>query len=256
MANGPLGNESPLDYILKTGGKMYGQPIGLSTWIYLGETHDIVNNFEVERDTIPDTEGCTPGVAASYITATTLTLNWSSYSYTPENIAMAFAGEITPGIAAQTDVSVTTSAVVPGEYTDLGYTILTDLVVMDDQDAITYVEGVDYTINMKAGLLGIIMDAGISEGDELHITLSTDEGKDSVQYLKGTTTQMALKFVGCASSGKSNMVEFYKAEVTASGDVGIKSSDVQSIAFTGDCLADPSKAGGSISEYATMTFLE
>ncbi len=255
MALDQLGNESQMDYILKQGGKMYGKPDGTTTWVYLGESHEVLHSFEVEKDTIPDTESCTPGTAASYITSTKLALNWSSYSYTPENIARAFAGEVTEGAAAVTDEAYSTPAVKKGEYVMLPYTQIDTLIVMDDGDLTTYVEGTDYTIDMKAGILGIIIGGAITDDDILNLTVTTTEGKESVQYLKGTSTQMAIRFVGCASSGVSTMIDFYNAEVVADGDTTIKGEEVASINFSADCLADPSKAGGAISEYATMTLI-
>ncbi len=256
MALDQLGNESQMDSILKQGGKMYGKPDGMTTWVYLGESHEVLHSFEVEKDTVPDTESCTPGTAASFITSTKLSLNWSSYSYNPDNIARAFAGTVTDGAIAVTDEAFVTPAVKKGDYIMIPYTQISALIVMDDGDLTTYIEGTDYTVDMKAGILGIIIGGAITDDDILHLTITTTEGKESVQYLKGTSTQMAIRFVGCASSGRSTMIDFYNAEVTADGDVGIKGEEVANIAFAADCLADPTKAGGSMSEYATMTFLD
>ncbi len=67
---------------------------------------------------------------------------------------------------------------------------------------------------------------------------------------------MKLRFQGCASSGKATMIDFYNAEVVADGDVTVKSEEAATIAFTADCLSDPAKAGGSVSEYATLVYLD
>jgi len=203
MALDELGNESTLDYILKGGGKLYGKLDGESSFTYLGESHEVLQNFEIEKDTIPNTEGCTTGVAASYIKSTTLTLNWDSYSYTPENIGRAFLGTVAEGAAPLTDEAIITEAVKPGEYIDIGHFNITACEVQDDTDTTTYLPDVDYVIDMKSGMLGIIIGGGIADLDVLHLTVTTDQGKDQVQYLHGETKDMAIRFIGCASTGKS-----------------------------------------------------
>jgi len=254
MAVDELGNQSALDYILKGGGRMFVAVFGEENYTYIGETHEVLQNFEVTKNTIPSTETCPAGVLLEYVESTALAINFASYSSTPGNIARFFLGEVTPGDSAVTDEPVTLTSVKGGTYANIGYLNITTCVVQDDADLITYVEGVDYTLD-TGGLLGIIIDGSISDGDDLHLVISADATGDHVQYLKGESETVTLRFMGCAQNGEPVVVDFYKVELAGTGDAPLKGSDPVSISFTGACTPDPTKTtSGAVSQYATMRY--
>ena len=249
-----LGNPSALDYILKGGGRMFAADFGTQNYTYLGETHEVNQNFEVTKNTLPSTETCPAGVLLEYVESTVLGINFASYSSTPGNIARFFLGEVTDGDIAVTDESIVLTDVKGGTYANLGYINITACEVQDDTDTTTYVEGVDYTLD-TGGLLGIIIGGGIVDGDELHVTLSADATGEHVQYLKGESKTITLRFEGCAQNGEPVIVDYYKVELAGSGDAPLKGTDPISINFTGGCTPDPTKnPTGTTSQYATMRY--
>ncbi len=251
-----LGNPSALDYVLKGGGQMYIADFGSSNYTYIGETHEVNQNFEVTKNTIPSTESCPAGVLLDYVESTTLNINFASYSSTPANVARFFLGEVTAGQTAVTDEAVELTGVKTGTYADIGYINITMCTVMDDTDTTTYVEGTDYTLDKANGLLGIIIGGAITDDAVLHLTLSTDDTGEEVQYLKGESKAVTIRFNGCAQNGEPVVVDFYKVELAGTGDAPLKGTEPVAISFTGGCTPDPTKpATGTVSQYATMRYV-
>ncbi len=98
-----LGNPSALDYVLKGGGRMFVAQFGSDNYTYIGETHEVNQNFEVTKNTIPSTETCPAGVLLEYVESTALNINFASYSSTPGNVASFFLGDVTAGDTAVID---------------------------------------------------------------------------------------------------------------------------------------------------------
>jgi len=250
-----LGNPSALDYVLKGGGRMFVAQFGSENYVYFGETHEVNQNFEVTKNTIPSTETCPAGVLLEYVESTALNINFASYSSTPGNVARFFLGDVTAGDTAVTDELVSLVSVEPGMYTDLGYLNITTCEVKSDDDVTTFIEGTDYTLD-TGGLLGIIIGGGITSGDDLNVTLSADASGDHVQYLKGESETVSLKFMGCAQNGEPVIVEFYKVELSGTGDSPLKGTEPVSVSFSGACVPDPNiTSTGSVSQYATMKYI-
>jgi hypothetical protein len=127
---------------------------------------------------------------------------------------------------------------------------------MDESDTTTYVEGTDYVLDGPGGMLGIIIGGSITDDEILHITLSADATGEHVQYLKGETKTVTLRFLGCAQNGEDVIVDFYKVELSGTGDAPLKGTDPVTISFTGSCTPDPTKpAAGTVSQYATMRYI-
>ena len=249
-----LGNPSALDFVLKGGGQLFVAEFGKPNYEYIGETHEVNQNFEVTKNTIPSTESCPAGVLLDYVESTVLNINFASYSSTPENVARFFLGEVNDGLPEVTDELVNVTAAT-GAYVDLGYINITSVEVKDETDTTTFVEGTDYTINKPGGLLGIIKGGGITDGDTLNVTLSAGATGAEVQYLKGESKTVTLRFIGCAQNGEPVIVDFYKVELAGTGDAPLKGTEPVSISFTGGCTPDPTKpATGTVSQYATMRY--
>lgn len=254
-----LGNVDTFDYALRAGGKLYfkewNSGVLPDEWSYLGETHNVNHTAESEQVEILNTEGCTQSTGKSSTKSSTLTIDFETYEYSPKNIALAFLGtEGTLAQAIQTATAVTLTGVQGGKYNFIGYYGTTVLVVQDDTDTTTYVEGTDYTFDADTGLLGIIIGGGITDNDDLHLAVTApahDGG--TVEYLNNVTKELAIMMVGCPSSGDKIKTEFYKVALTANGAIGMKGDEYIPIAMIGTCVADTSQVSGS--EYATSTVL-
>ncbi len=254
-----LGNVSTFDYALRAGGKMYVMEYSTSdtlpdSWVYLGETHNINQNVESEQVEIMNTEGCTQSVGASSTKSSKLTLDWETFAYSPDNLAIAFLGTNTSTTqTAKTAEAVVLTNVQKGEYSFIGSYACTALIVMDDGDSTTYVLNTDYTFDADSGMLGIIASGDILDDDEIHLTVTSLEYVgDVVQYLDNVTKAFKVMFIGCPSDGKKYKTEFYKMKVTANGAIGMKGDDYMPISMIGTAVADTSQSG---SEYATVTVL-
>jgi len=255
-----LGNVDTFDYALRAGGKMYAMEYASDgtlpdSYVYLGETHNINKNVESEQVEIMNTEACTQSVGASSTKSSKLTLDWETFAYSPENLAIAFLGTVTSTTqSALTASAVTIENVQEGEYSFIGSYACTVLVVMDSTDTDTYVLGTDYTFDADSGMLGIIAGGGIDDDDDLHLTVTSLEYiSDVVQYLDNVTKEFKLMFIGCPSDGIKYKTEFYKVKVTANGAIGMKGDEYIPISMIGTAVADTSQATGS--EYATVTVL-
>ena len=255
-----LGNRDTFDYALRAGGKMYGREYASDgttpdEWTYLGESHNINQNVESEQVEIMNTESCTQSTGASSTKSSKLTLDWETYEYSPKNMALAFLGtEDTLGQTAETATAVTISAVQKGKYNFIGYYATTALVVQDDSDTTTYVEGTDYTFDADAGMLGIISSGSIADDDDIHLTVTADAYDGAtVQYLDNVTKDFEVMVIGCPSDGDKIKTIFYKMKITANGAIGMKGDEYIPIAMIGTCIADTSQVSGS--EYATSVVL-
>ena len=254
MATDALGNVDTFDYALRGGGKLYIRDIGSTgAWDYFGESHTVEQNIETENVEIMNTESCTQSVGKTTAKSSKLTLNFETDEYSPETIALAFLGTQASGtVAAVTAEAVVIASANLGGYHDLGHFNIDTAVVQDDADTITYVMGTDYTLDTQSGMLGIITGGAITEADELHVAVTTTEYVSAtVQYLDNVSVEKELRFIGCPSSGDAMLIDFYKVSISANGAVGVKGDEFISIAMTGVCASDSSKAGTGISEFAT-----
>ena len=254
MAVDALGNVDTFDYALRGGGKLYIRDIGSTgAWDYFGETHTIEQDIETENVEILNTESCVQSVGKTTAKSSKLTLNFETYEYSPDNVALAFLGtKASATVAAVAAEAVIVTSASTGGYHDLGYMNITTVVVQDVADTVTYVENVDYTIDKQSGMLGLIKDVTIVDGAELHIAVTTDEyDNNTVQYLDNISVEKQLRFIGCAASGDDMLIDFYKVGLSANGAIGVKGDEFVPISLTGACVSDTSKTGTGISEFAT-----
>ena len=141
-------------------------------WLKVGNAYPLavqVETSQVEvKSRMCDTAGQTLAVKTE-ITGSkgSLTLReWNA-----ANLAMALSGEAVKRTGAGGSVSSENfTAVTAGEFGELDHRDISNLVVKDSTDATTYVEGTDYLVNKKLGLLAIIDGGAISVGDTLHVS--------------------------------------------------------------------------------------
>jgi hypothetical protein len=86
-----------------------------------------------------------------------------------ENMALALLGDVVAG--SQTAGSAVAQAVtaIADRYVELGKYAISAVVVQDVTDTTTYVEGTDYLLNTRLGMIKVLSAGAISDADVLHI---------------------------------------------------------------------------------------
>ncbi len=92
-----------------------------------------------------------------------------------ENLAMAFLGSREAASQASGSVSGEAVKAHPGYYSELEYENVSSVVVKDATDATTYVEGTDYEVDTRLGLIRVLAGGAIAAGDTLHVYYSYGE---------------------------------------------------------------------------------
>lgn len=107
-----------------------------------------------------------------------------------------------------------------------------NVLVQDDADVVTYIEGTDYEVDMTLARIYIIPGGNITDGDEIHVSYKTAT-KNRAQVISGSSAiQGALRFV--AVNPKGDNVDFYmpKVSVSPNGDYNLKGEEWQQIPFS------------------------
>ena len=251
-----LGNIGVFESALKSGGKFFVDVELDGNFEYIFESHEVTLTPTVETTEIADTEDCITGVGKVATKLMKLEGAFSTYTYSPEVISFVFAGTLDDtGDTEATDEAVILTGVKKGSYQYVGYVGVSTVVVQDDTDTTTYVEGVDYTIDLSTGLLGIIISGGISDDDDLHLVVnSTVNTLSKVQLMNNESKEIGLMFIGCPTEGDKIQIEFWKVKMIASGDIPLKGDDFTPIDVKFVCVSDSSKGTG-ISKYAQYRVL-
>ncbi len=127
-----------------------------------------------------------------------------------------------------------TKTVKQDQWFELGYYNLgDDIVVKDSNDVTTYAEGTDYTLDKKRGLIYIIEDGAISDGQDIHVT-GTYGALDAKKLLAGlsSTIKGRLLFVGDPAVGTVLDIEG-DVELAPEGDLELIGDDWVKMSFSG-----------------------
>lgn len=118
------------------------------------------------------------------------------------------------------------------------------ILVQDDADTITYVEGTDYEIStlLKDDVIGRIkfLDGGsVVEDEVVHVTYGHAAATYSkIQAFKVTEFVGQLRFVSDNPVGIQQEVTMWSVSLTAGGDTALIGDDWSTLSFTGEILKD------------------
>lgn len=102
-----------------------------------------------------------------------------------ENLALAFLGSDQAYTqTAATDATGTLTAIAD-RYAEIGAEQISNLVVKDATDTTTYVDGTDYEVNSRLGLLKVLSTGAIADGATLNLTY--DKAAISARQITGST---------------------------------------------------------------------
>lgn len=107
-----------------------------------------------------------------------------------------------------------------------------------DGNDVEAVEGVDYKIEAKDGLIFVIAGGAIDGKDVLVDYDYATTKIEKVEALVRSQTLVQLEFYGKPQHGKRTIYTFYKVQLVASGDIKLKDTNkFIELSFTGEVLA-------------------
>lgn len=171
-----------------------------------------------------------------------LICNFTLDEITKENLALAFLATseaFTQTAGTITDLDVVAKTL--GAYYELGKRHVSDVVVKNTLGTVTYTEGDDYTVQYETGRIYITTDGLITKDQELKVTFDYADITDGVRLDLATESKIEgqLRFMGDPAEGEAYELVFFKASLSASGEVAMISEDWATIAMTAECLKDP-----------------
>ena len=208
---------------------------------YPGTTDVISFNTSLEKIEHYDTEEEEQVLDGEDVKKRDITLNFETADINDTFNAMAFlASSEDMTQTAQTDTAVVLSSVAAGKVEDLGYYDITAIEVKDSTDTTTYTDGTDYTYDRKWGTLIVLSSGSISDGDDIHVTLSANDITDGKTLTSFTVDkkEYRLTYQGRSSKGRNEKHVFEKVSIAMEGDRVLKSGDKEYtvIKFTGAVL--------------------
>jgi len=253
--------------IFTGGGKLYFQRLNgdgsYENLMYFGKTDGITFSTSVEWKEHFNSEGCTPLLDAKYPSKKSAEVKFETSEITLDMQNKAFLGNIITSsqtIATAEAVVVAGNLVTEGSIVDIGYYNATLIVIQDETDTTTYVEGVDYSFDAKSGYVTITPseDSGtITTGDILHIAVTAP----AIAELKTSATMknsaLSGRFIVITSSQTGNNFKylFKNVSVTQDGDFALKGDEIGTLSFSGSAMVD-SVDNGTLSDYLDITELD
>lgn len=186
------------------------------------------------RDTLGQT-------ADSYTRITSSTISLVFNRYDPNLLAAAFMGSAVDQTA---DAGAYTSTItgIKDKWVDTGSVGLDTCVVKDATDTTTYVDGTDYEVNKRTGMIKVLTTD--LNGDELHVTgnLLAKTGSK----ITGATRPMvnvALRLDGKNMAGGSPiLVTVWRAQLRVDSEFDFMGEDFPELAFSGTMTTPTGKS--------------
>lgn len=186
------------------------------------------------RDTLGQT-------ADSYTRITSSTISIVFNRYNPEVLSAAFMGSAVDQTAAAGAYTATITGI-KDRWVEVNQTGLDTCVVKDVTDTITYVEGTDYEVNKRLGMIKVLTTE--LNGDVLHI--SGNKLAKTGRKITGATRSMinaALRLDGKNNADGSNVVvSVFKAQLRADTEFDFLSEDFPELTFSGSMTTPTGKS--------------
>lgn len=225
------------------GGILYIRPLVngvLGAEAEFGQTEDIAFSTEIENLTHNNTESNVVYEDMNILKKITGKLTISTIEISPEMLTRAFLGtNFTVNVPSAIGTANNAVVAVLDVAVPIGTKHLSNVVVKDDADLITYVLGTDYTLNLMTGELTALTAGAILESDVLHVTFDNANYDDiRIEAFLNTKIEGQLRFVSDTANGVEYVYTFHRVSLLASGDFNLKSAeDFSTLAFEGTMLA-------------------
>jgi len=166
----------------------------------------------------------------------------------PDNMAMALRGiveKIERKAGSKSDIEITA---VKGAYVELEDKFVKNVTVTSNDGTTTYEKGKDYKVNETLGLIKILEDGSITDGEALKV--SYDYGVATFYKIKGSKQAQiscALKVESRNEvNGKELTIEIFKAVISPAKEVSFITEDFNSIDLEGTIITPEGKDTGYI----------
>ena len=237
------------------GGELKFTPIVdgvVGTQVDFGQTENVSFTTAVETITHDNTESCTTFEDMVLLKKVTGDMTIETLEISPEMLERAFLGKLNRVETASATGTATTVDIVAldTKYSVDGKKFLSNVVVKNSDDSVTYVEGTDYTVDYNKGLLTALSGGGISAGDTVDVTYDNAQYDDiDIQGFTDSKLEGILVFESCAGNGLNYTYTFHRVSLNASGDYSLKSpTDFVKLSFKGKMLASELVTGSGMSK--------
>ena len=173
------------------------------------------------------------------ITGSSLSMTFNRYD--PQILAAAFMGSAVAATAAAAPYTATIDAI-KDRWVETGYTGLDTCVVKDSTDTTTYVEGTDYEVNKRAGMIKVLTTD--LDGDELHISGNT-LAKSGSKITAGTQSviNVALRLDGKnLATGADVLVTVWQAQLRSETEFDFMAEDFPELSFSATLITPTGKS--------------
>lgn len=182
--------------------------------------------------------------SATRITGTKISITFNGS--TPSLFAAIFLGDAVKLTGAGGTATAEVVTALEDKWTpvaNLGSGI-SDVIVKDDADTTTYVEGTDYAVDLVTGMIKTLSAGSITDQDELHVDYSY--AAESGYKITGATrplVKVMIKFSGKNTyNGEPASVDVYEANLRPSSPVDFLSEETQELQFEGDLITPAGKS--------------
>lgn len=212
-------------------------------WKDLGNAPSLSFNVNIEKLEHFSSRGGLKVKDKEIISQLTPSLSFTLDEITPENFALL-------GLATIADESQAGGSVPAGTpealvvdaslVVTLKYRDVSNVVVKDQTDTVTYVAGTDYTISpadAKAGRIVILATGGIHNGDTIHVSYDYAAATyKKVKMFTETEVIGQLKFESANPTGTQLELFVPRVSLVPNGDTSFIGDDWSTLAFSGEVL--------------------
>jgi hypothetical protein len=173
------------------------------------------------------------------ITGSSLSLTFNRYD--PQVLAAAFMGSAVDQTASAGAYTASITAI-KDRWVETGSTGLDTCVVKDVTDVTTYVEGTDYEVNKRTGMIKVLTVA--LDGDTLHIS-GNKLAKTGSKITAGTQSvvNVALRLDGKnLATGANVLVTVWQVQLRSETDFDFMGEDFPEVTFSGTLITPTGKS--------------
>lgn len=210
-------------------------------WKDLGNAPSLSFNVNIEKLEHFSSRGGIKVKDKEIIAQLTPSLSFTLDEITPENFALL-------GLATIADESQSAGSVPAGTpevltldaslVVNLKYRDVSNVVVKDQTDAVTYVAGTDYTISpadAKAGRIVFLATGSLQDGDIIHVSYDYAAATyKKVKMFTETEVIGQLRFESANPTGTQLELFVPRVSLTMTSEVGLISDDWASMGFSGE----------------------